>query len=102
MDDADLRAAVQRLPFKQRAAVAYRYLADLPYAEIAVLLDCSEAAARRSAADGIAAPRTHVDPVPTKGTPMIIASDLLAAFTTDGDDADLRAALAARGRGRRP
>ena len=50
---------VQRLPFKQRAAVAYRYLADLPYAEIAVLLDCSEAAARRSAADGIAALRAR-------------------------------------------
>jgi len=55
--DGDLRTAVNRLPTKQRHAVAYRYLADLSYAEIGVLLDCSVAAARRSAADGIAALR---------------------------------------------
>ena len=62
VDDDDLRAAVQRLPFKQRAAVAYRYLADLSYADIAVLLECSEPAARRSAADGIAALRSRPAP----------------------------------------
>jgi RNA polymerase sigma factor (sigma-70 family) len=62
VDDDGLRAAVQRLPFKQRAAVAYRYLADLAYADIAVLLDSSEVAARRSAADGIAALRTQLSP----------------------------------------
>jgi RNA polymerase sigma factor (sigma-70 family) len=50
----DLRAAVDALPPKQRHAVIYRYLADLPYAEVAELLDCSEPAARRNAADGIA------------------------------------------------
>ena len=60
VDDEGLRAAVQRLPFKQRAAVTYRYLADLAYADIAVLLDSSEVAARRSAADGIAALRTQL------------------------------------------
>ena len=43
-----------RLPPKQRQAVAYHYLAGLPYAEIAALLDSSAAAARRAAADGIA------------------------------------------------
>ena len=52
--DAELRAAVDALPPKQRAAVVYRYLADLPYAEVAALLDSTPAAARRSAADGIA------------------------------------------------
>lgn len=52
-DDA-LRVALDALPFKQRGAVIYRYLADLPYSEIAALLECSEAAARRNAADGIA------------------------------------------------
>jgi RNA polymerase sigma factor (sigma-70 family) len=52
--DPELRAALEALPPKQRGAVVYRYLADLPYAEIATLLDSSEAAARRSAADGIA------------------------------------------------
>ncbi len=56
--DADLRRAVNTLPAKQRHAVAYRYLADLSYAEISVLLDCSQAAARRSAADGIATLRS--------------------------------------------
>lgn len=52
--DDDLRAALTALPTKQRGAVVFHFLADLPYAEVARLLDCSEAAARRSAADGIA------------------------------------------------
>jgi DNA-directed RNA polymerase specialized sigma24 family protein len=34
--------------------VAYHHLAGLPYAEVGALLDSSEAAARRSAADGLA------------------------------------------------
>lgn len=55
--DHDLRALVVALPPKQQAAVIYRYLADLPYDEIARQLRSSEAAARRSAADGIAALR---------------------------------------------
>jgi RNA polymerase sigma factor (sigma-70 family) len=50
----DLTEAVAALPTKQRQAVAYHYLAGLPYAEIATLLDSSAAAARRAAADGIA------------------------------------------------
>jgi RNA polymerase sigma factor (sigma-70 family) len=45
--------AVAALPDKQRLAVAYHYLAGLPYAQIAELLGNSEAAARRAAADGI-------------------------------------------------
>jgi RNA polymerase sigma factor (sigma-70 family) len=52
--DDELRAALDALPPKQRDAVVYRYLADLPYADVAALLDSNEAAARRSAADGIA------------------------------------------------
>jgi RNA polymerase sigma factor (sigma-70 family) len=52
--DLDLDAAVAALPPKQRHAVAYHYLAGLPYADIAVILDSSVAAARRAAADGIA------------------------------------------------
>jgi RNA polymerase sigma factor (sigma-70 family) len=52
--DLDLDVAVGALPPKQRQAVAYHYLAGLPYAEIAVILDSSVAAARRAAADGIA------------------------------------------------
>lgn len=49
-----LHAALAALAPKQRQAVAYHYLADLPYADVAGILDCSEAAARRNAADGIA------------------------------------------------
>ena len=52
--DLDLDAAVGALPPKQRQAVAYHYLAGLPYSEIALILDSSVAAARRAAADGIA------------------------------------------------
>ncbi|ORV85919.1 RNA polymerase subunit sigma [Mycobacterium interjectum] len=52
--DLDLDAAVGALPPKQRQAVAYRYLAGLPYADIAAILGGSVAAARRAAADGIA------------------------------------------------
>ena len=52
--DTELHGALAALPFKQRGAVVYRYLADLPYADVGALLECSEAAARRNAADGIA------------------------------------------------
>ena len=57
--DTELHGAVAALPPKQRAAVVYRYLADLPYSEVAALLECSQAAARRSAADGIASLRRY-------------------------------------------
>jgi RNA polymerase sigma factor (sigma-70 family) len=58
-----LTEAVAALPAKQRQAVAYHYLAGLPYAEIATILDSSAAAARRAAADGIATlRRTYVHP----------------------------------------
>ena len=45
--------ALNRLPRKQREAIAYHHVAGLPYAEVATLLGNSEAAARRAAADGI-------------------------------------------------
>jgi RNA polymerase sigma factor (sigma-70 family) len=57
--DTELWAAFQALPLKQRGAVAYHHLAGMPYSEVAVLLDSSEAAARRSAADGIASLRRN-------------------------------------------
>src|SRR5881392_1011107 len=41
--DHDLRAALDRLPPKQRGAVIYRYLGDLSYADVAVVLDSNEA-----------------------------------------------------------
>ena len=52
--DSDLAGAVARLPAKQRQAVAYHYLAGLPYADVAAILGGSADAARRAAADGIA------------------------------------------------
>ena len=57
LPDEPLWAAVRELPTKQRHAVAYRYVADLAYAEVAGIMGTSEAAARRNAADGIRARR---------------------------------------------
>jgi RNA polymerase sigma factor (sigma-70 family) len=57
--DTELWDALAGLSFKQRAAVVYRYLADLSYPEISTLLQTNEAAARRNAADGIANLRKH-------------------------------------------
>jgi RNA polymerase sigma factor (sigma-70 family) len=51
--DGDLWQAVRALPDKQRQAVAYHYVAGLPYAEIARILGGTAEAARRAAADGI-------------------------------------------------
>jgi RNA polymerase sigma factor (sigma-70 family) len=56
-DDGELWTALAALPDKQRAAVAYHHLAGLPYAEIAALVGGSPEAARRAAADGVAALR---------------------------------------------
>src|SRR5438105_8691538 len=47
--DTELHGALAALPYKQRGAVVYRYLADLSYAEVGSLLECSDAAARRNA-----------------------------------------------------
>jgi DNA-directed RNA polymerase specialized sigma24 family protein len=51
--DGDLWAALSALPDKQRAAVAYHYLAGLPYQEVAAILGGTTDAARRAAADGV-------------------------------------------------
>jgi|SRR5438552_955326 len=52
--DDELRAALDALPDKQRAAVVYHHVAGLPYAEVGAVMGTNETAARRSAADGIA------------------------------------------------
>lgn len=55
---SDLLAALALLPLEQRQCVAYHYLAGLPYADVAQVLGGTPQAARRAAADGIAALRT--------------------------------------------
>ena len=51
--DGDLWAAVRALPEKQRAAVTLRFVCDLSHREIGRVLDCSDAAARRSVHEGL-------------------------------------------------
>jgi len=59
---SDLWSALKELPTKQRQTVAYHYLAGLPYAEIARIVGGTPEAARRAAADGIAALRKAYSP----------------------------------------
>jgi RNA polymerase sigma factor (sigma-70 family) len=72
--DLDLVAALEQLPPRQRQAVAYHYLAGRPYREIAAIVGGTADAARRAAADGIAALRrtypklTSRDPDPAAPT----------------------------------
>jgi RNA polymerase sigma factor (sigma-70 family) len=55
--DAEIVAALAALPEKQLRAVAYHYLAGLPYTEVAAIVGGTAEAARRAASDGIAALR---------------------------------------------
>jgi RNA polymerase sigma factor (sigma-70 family) len=58
--DAELWAAVRRLPPKQRSAVVQRYLLDRPYAEIAAVIGSSEDAARQNVRAGLQRLRQEV------------------------------------------
>ena len=51
--DEETWARVRALPPKMKAAVLLRYAGDLTHAEVAVALECSEEAARRSAHEGL-------------------------------------------------
>lgn len=51
--DAPLWQRVNQLPPKQRSAVLLRYVVDRPYADIADVLGCSEAAARQNVRAGL-------------------------------------------------
>ncbi len=59
-----LADALRALPDKQRQAVLLHHVAGLPYREVAAQLGGSEAAARRNAADGIAALRRRQGSTP--------------------------------------
>ncbi|QGG97077.1 sigma-70 family RNA polymerase sigma factor [Actinomarinicola tropica] len=58
--DDELWSAVRRLPDGQRAAVALRFVDDMPYREIAEVLGCTEGAARQRVHDGVKALRGEV------------------------------------------
>lgn len=70
--DPDLWRALKALLERQRHAVAYHYLAGLPYKEIAAVTGGSTDAARRAAADGMRTLRrtypAHPDPDPETDT----------------------------------
>jgi len=70
----ELLDAVAHLPPKQRQAVAYHYIAGMPYKDIAVLLGVTPEAARRAGADGVKALRA-----------ALAASPVLAHSSTKGD-----------------
>src|SRR5699024_1899571 len=53
----DPHEALSALTERQRTAVVGHHLAGLPYVEIAEILHCTPAAARRAGADGLAALR---------------------------------------------
>lgn len=55
---------VRALPPRQRAVLTLRHAGDLTYAEIATVLDTSEDAARRAAADGLKTIRKELPDVP--------------------------------------
>src|SRR5262245_3004452 len=61
--ESGLWDALKALPIKQRQTVAYRYLGGMSYREVARVVGGTEAAARRAAADGVAALRRSL----TKG-----------------------------------
>lgn len=51
--EEDLWRAVRALPTKQREAVVYRFVCDLPHREIGELMGIGEAAARRNVHEGL-------------------------------------------------
>ena len=61
--DGPIWNEVAALPEKQRSAVLLRVVADRPYAEVAVALACSEAAARQNVRAGLQRLRERVPEV---------------------------------------
>jgi RNA polymerase sigma factor (sigma-70 family) len=60
--DEELWRHVRELPSKQRTALALRYFADSPYAEISTVMGTSEDAARRNVHEGIKRLRLEYQP----------------------------------------
>jgi DNA-directed RNA polymerase specialized sigma24 family protein len=53
---------VRELPPKQRTALALRYVADAPYAQISAVMDTTEEAARRNVHEGLKRLRLEYQP----------------------------------------
>lgn len=53
VDEAGVWRAVADLPAKQRSAVVLRYVADLPYRDVAAAVGCSEPAARQNVREAL-------------------------------------------------
>nr|WP_212745911.1 RNA polymerase sigma factor [Sinomonas susongensis] len=62
-----LWSRVAALPDKQRRVIAYRYLADLAFNDIAAIVGGTPAAARRAASDGIKSLRTRLTATELEG-----------------------------------
>ncbi len=62
LPDAELTGALATLSPSQRSVLAYRYLADLSYADIAKILETSEDAARQRTSVAVAALRRAYGP----------------------------------------
>lgn len=58
--DIELWHRVAALPPKQRTAVTLRYLGDLPYSDVAGIMETSEAAARQNVRAGLASLRKEL------------------------------------------
>jgi RNA polymerase sigma-70 factor (sigma-E family) len=59
----DLEAALDALPTRQRMAVVLRHLEDLPVAEVARLMQCSEGTVKSTTSDGLRALRASLESV---------------------------------------
>jgi RNA polymerase sigma factor (sigma-70 family) len=62
LSDGSIWQHVRGLPPKQRQAVSLRSVADLSHREIAVVMQTSEAAARRNVYEALVYLRSHVEP----------------------------------------
>jgi RNA polymerase sigma factor (sigma-70 family) len=59
----DIEVALSALPPRQRLAVVLRHLEDLPVAEVAQVMGCSEGTVKSTTSDGLRALRRALEPL---------------------------------------